>query len=101
MQISSQVHIRKRPKFVRKPPEGGGGTPGRGLDAEETDASSRLEPLSDRETSDMGGPRVLACYSVDGLYYPGEDSFACMIKALFHFPLKNSSYCKETAKINK
>ena len=74
MHISLQVHIRKRPKFVRKPPEGGGGTPGRSLYAEDTDASSRLEPLSDREAADMGGPRVLACYSVDGLYYPGKDS---------------------------
>ena len=65
-----QVHIRKRPKFLRKPPEGGGAGTGR---SDDTDISARLEPQSDREREDMGGPRVLACYKADGLYYPGKN----------------------------
>ena len=68
--VSLQVHVRKRPKYVRKPPEGGGPSTGR---SEDTDVSTRLGPLSDREKEDMGGPRVLACYRADGLYYPGKE----------------------------
>ena len=68
-----QIHIRKRPKYSRKPPEGGPGT----ARSDDTDVSSRLESqVSDREKPpDMGGPRVLACYAADGLYYPGMVDF--------------------------
>ena len=69
--LNFKIHIRKRPKFVRKPPEGGSGT----ARSDGTDVSTQLESPSDRVKLEMGGPRVLACYCADGLYYPGTLDF--------------------------